>query len=1201
MATRKGQMTKTIILAGGMQDDVSEFQQADPSAAYIENGRFRKKDEIEKRLPDTALTKTGLPTTRSPLMLASPKGKSLLTIDDEGTLYTFDPLVDTQWQSKESNVIPFSAEIENSTAAEAGMGICTAGKAADASVEKFSIVAFERNIENAQDLICEVRRPSGDLYFRTTYSGGMFPKIRHSGPFRIPYVYYFDSAGGNLKYAAKSGAGLSSSTLGSSLSPYYGEHPYSKALAVTRPTDVPNGAGDLRPGYKSTSLTFFDCDFGQPTTSTGVAGSLVWLKSSTGGYGQLYIAKMPTAITTSTPQWVIAENTATGGSVPLACAYDPVNDQTGILVSQYNASTATSQLVFYLWDHASDSIVSGTPITYGGSGLSYEHWCKASLVYDDSASSSRWRFAATAAGGKPWIMSATSSLDTTITISGRINTSSSLFTVENRFSGHTLASEATFDKMTVAGSETRKLVFGLEQWTPHAVPNKTGDGNNTPDYGGNEKFSVPALIRPHTTVIVATTQQTSDYDVIATLGAGQNKADNADRSEVNSHLNGAFNLFDEEAVRIVTRNLLQPQDLAWTWTNPANGDRLVTLYAGEAAAKITKLSPATNLESHVYGETTLFASAVPTQYDGVTYGEQSVFDQPEVTYVSQGFPNTILDYKVWAYEQGIDGNATDWYTVSVVTGFADHQGHLHRSAPSSPVWVYGIQADQAFADLYVGFTLPLSAYGPQRDYFAEVYLGAGEGAPHLAAVLPFNPHVSVLTGISVHMHQNVNSAYQYPLRYSEVLYTEGNVLPSDPWPSFRDFVLTSNRMFAISAEVKGTVYYSKLLEENINPEFSAPLVLSLGRNRNLTAIGKIDDKVIVFTDDNEIFAIYDTGPDNTGANGDFVVDQLQTTVGCSDTNSLVEIPEGLMFYSDRSKEFHLLSRDLQVYNIGKPIEDTANSILRIKTALVVPDEHEIRWYVDALGQLEFGPTPTAPQNGVPARPARPRYQNIMPSTGAVVVYNYYYKKWCVFSGQDAQHSALYLGQPTFIDDAWQAYKAAPNAWGEEGHQLTIRSPWIRLNQLQSYGRLDEAIFLAKYLSDWRDNGNGFEAGDIRVRVRYDYEGRSADNDDNVEYDEYLFRANAGDLSGKRVEDKNIGAGVLPTEIWYGRCQFSVTPGRPKCQAVQFEITDIASTPININEPTNYVLGRGFSIAGVDLLYSPKTGVASKSQPQRTSK
>jgi hypothetical protein len=1200
MATRKGQLTKTVVLSGGMQDDVSEFQQADPSAAYIENGRFRKKDEIEKRLPDTALTTTNLPAEGSPLMLASPKGKSLLTIDSGGTLYSFDPDTDDTWQTRETTILPFSSEVDFRSAPEPGMGTIAAGEATNDSVEKFKLMAWENRDQYEEHLVVECRRPNGDLWFRERVPAGQEPKIRQSDFYNRPTLFYTTLTTDDLFWSRKSGNGLASGTVMSGL--YTGTHPFITAMVAEG--SIPNGAEDLLPGCDSDNHRFWDIDFGAPTDLTPIGGAVVFLDDST-AYGRVKIAKMNTYSSMGT-EYFLHTNSSTDVEVPLAISYNPENNDSGVLCAQYSPASKFGKLVFYRFDHDTNSIVD--TISYRSPTINNEWWTKASIRYDSSAEFSQegWRFAATVCGGDPDLMNAAFLAESTATVSGRVDDFNNTFDIEHNWFNHTLASELTFDiheYNPTGGDSRRRTVFALEQWNPHAVPNVTGNNNNSPNYT-NEFFSVPVLIRPHSTIVVST-QAGDDYKIIATIGAGQNKCDDADRNIVNCHLNGAYNILDDDAPRIVTRNVLQPMDISWKWSNPANGDRCEVLYNGEAAAKVTKLTPATTLKSRVYGETTLFASAVPTQYDGVAYGEQSVFDQPEITFVGQRAASDAdgtLDYQGWGYEQGTTGDVDDYHVFTVVVSFADHQGHLHRSAPSTPLWVYGMQENENFIDGHVGFTPPLTAYGAQRDYFVEVYVAQGEGAPHLAASKSFNAVNVSEPYIDFKMHHFANNNYKYPVRWSEVLYTEGDVLPSDPWPSFNDFVLTSNRMFAISSEVPGTVYYSKLLEENIAPEFSAALVLSLGRNRTLTAIGKIDDKVIVFTDDNEIFAIYDTGPDNTGANGDFVIDQLQTTIGCDDTDSLVEIPEGLLFYSSVSNEFHLLSRDLQVHDIGKAIEDTANSLTNIKTAIVVPDEHEVRWYVDADIQREWGEAPATPVNGIPARPPRPRYQNVLPASGPVLVYNYHYKKWCVFSGQDAQHTVLYQGQPTYITSDWDVFQADEDAWAEEQHQLTIRTPWIRVNQLQSFGRIDECVFLVKYLSDWYDNGNGFEAGDIKVRVRYDYEARSANFDNNTEYTDYLFRANNGDLGGKRTEEQDIAeGGAVPIEIWYGRCQFSVHPDRPKCQAIQFEITDELTTPISINEPTNYAIGRGFSIAGVDLLYSVKTGTGMKTSPQGPSK
>jgi len=1205
---RKGQLNKTLLLSGGMQDDVSEFLQADPSAAYIENGRFRKKDEIEKRLPDTQMSETGLPTTGSPLLLASPKGNSLITLDNEGTLYTYDEDEGTTWGSRETNVIPYTHETLFQSAPEAGMGICTAGEATNAQSSKFKIMAWEEKVNKGLvvpsgcNIVVEVRRPNGDLWFREVIEDARSPKLRVARSYQRPVLYFHNTALDRVEYRVVSGNSLAGGVFTSNdIDDMATEHPDIDGLQDNH-ASVSNRENDLRVGFCADGQGhgYWDVDFGWPSDDDPYSGVCVWLDAD---QVRVRIAKLYDYQGMSIDY--VLKIGGTTRYTPLSVAYDATNNKSAILLAEYDTVNSEGSIRIEVWDHDTNSVYSSSSRALNGLQYGEARCVSGDIVHDNTQPDGKqFRYAVTVVGNEPWIMSSARQSRTSGVIYGYYDTTVGVVT-DGGFPNHRVASEITFDKAAWSSTTPRRMIFAVEQFNPNACPNMTTQGTDTPAHT-DEFMSVPVLIRPHTTVVVSCARADVDgYKVIATLGAGQNKSINASSAETDPHLLGAYLLDDGEEPHICVRNVLQPEDISWQNSNPAEaGNKTNVLFHGEAACRVAKLTPAETLKSRVYGEATYFSSAVPCLYDGVAFGEQSVFDQPEITFINQTAEASTNEYEGWAYEKlTTPADTDDWERFQVVVGYADHLGMLHRSAPSTPLWVSGMDVDDDnFSTGVIGFSCPLSAYREQRDYFVEVYHGRGEGAMHLAGVRRWSPQTDLYDSkVFFRMHHYTSNDYFDPVRWSEVLYTEGSVLPADPWPTYKDFVITSNRMFAVGSELPGTVYYSKLFEENIAPEFSAPLVLSLGRQRNLTAIGKIDDKVIVFTDDNEVFAIYDTGPDNTGANGDFIIDQLQTTVGCSDPESLVEIPDGLCFYSDRSKEFHILSRDLQVHDIGKAIEDTANAITDIKAAIVVPDEHEIRWYVDSASQSEWGASPQTPTGGIPARPPRPRYQNVLPAN-PVLVYNYHYKKWCVFSGQDGQHVVLYKNYPTYIESDWDVFKADPDAWGEEGHSLTIRTPWIRLNQLQSFGRLDEAAFLAKYLSDWKDNGSGFESGDIQVTTRYDYEARLADYDYESEEHITTFRANQGHLGGKEKRDIDLyEGGAVPVEVWLGRCQFSVHPSRPKCQAVQFEITDVNTVAVEVNEPNDYVLGRGFAISGVDLLYSPKHGLGTKTSPQGTSK
>jgi hypothetical protein len=279
-------------------------------------------------------------------------------------------------------------------------------------------------------------------------------------------------------------------------------------------------------------------------------------------------------------------------------------------------------------------------------------------------------------------------------------------------------------------------------------------------------------------------------------------------------------------------------------------------------------------------------------------------------------------------------------------------------------------------------------------------------------------------------------------------------------------------------------------------------------------------------------------------------------------------------------------------DIGKPVEDTAATITAINTALVVPDEHEVRWYcyTDAIDEYSGRPDSDDPATSTPPAPSVPRTGNEVDTT-TTFVYNYHYKKWCVHTDPAiALESVLFENRPTFMSALFfNPYQAAdlPEYWeSDTTNKLKIRTPWVRVNQLQSFGRISELTFLGKYLSSWKDAGSGTQAGDVSVRLRYDYE----DWDGAEQYTDYRLRANRGELTSF-----HDGSGKPA-----GRMQFSIAPGRPKCQAVQVELTEVDSEKVDITEP-DYAPGRGWVIEGMDVVYTPRLGTGSKSIGQQSSK
>ena len=139
-----------------------------------------------------------------------------------------------------------------------------------------------------------------------------------------------------------------------------------------------------------------------------------------------------------------------------------------------------------------------------------------------------------------------------------------------------------------------------------------------------------------------------------------------------------------------------------------------------------------------------------------------------------------------------------------------------------------------------------------------------------------------------------------------ILYTTGGVIEDIAAPASIASALFSNRLFLIDAEDQNLLWFSKQVIQNVPFEMSdlltlyiAPTTGAQGSTGPMTALSAMDDKLIIFKKD-AIYYINGSGPDNTGANSTFSDPVFITaTVGCSNPNSIVLLPHGIMFQSDK--------------------------------------------------------------------------------------------------------------------------------------------------------------------------------------------------------------------------------------------------------------------------------------------------------------
>ncbi len=640
----------------------------------------------------------------------------------------------------------------------------------------------------------------------------------------------------------------------------------------------------------------------------------------------------------------------------------------------------------------------------------------------------------------------------------------------------------------------------------------------------------------------------------------------------------------------------------------------------EAKTAVTRLAFNTNdVVSAGFGDGVLIGSSIPLWFDGDRLVEALPIEQPEI--VSAWFSDSALS----------TGNLTeqliatsDGRKFQVVVGYTDARGNLHRSSPSAPVWVpvtEFIAVAPTSTRVSIFFSNPVTAYeGGNKIFFAEVYMAKVDGEdPKLVASTRIE-FTAALTPdpfevrFDPYQDESVTAAAPFVRlapSQTDFVYTAGGVLPADPWPAFSDSVLTSNRFWVISAEERGTLFFSKRFEEFVAPEFSASLVISLGDERTLTAIGRLDDKIVVFEAD-QIHIVYGDGPSNTGGGTDFAIHHVTSDVGCIDRKSVVETPRGLVFLSNRG--FHLLDRSLRVTYIGGPVEDMAAHVV-VDSAQIVPYEGEIRIIVRQdpafAAPLELGPTADVDYlaDGL-VRPPNPKFSNTLPADPCLV-WNYEKNAWSVFGNHQGNAATIYQNRYTRVLTLWDVWQESLDRWDDPvgTNRLRIISPWIKISQMQDFGQLWKVTFLGRYLSAYRnllDPVSGLpevEAGDIRVSLGYDYEAPQTTVQQPLPFNltTKVFRSNIELQLEPRNEQGSAG---VPPDARADRLQIRMKPARQKIQSVQCHVEEVATAfvseailqengdaillenlgTLGTDSSIVFTLGRGFEITAVDFEY-----------------
>lgn len=499
------------------------------------------------------------------------------------------------------------------------------------------------------------------------------------------------------------------------------------------------------------------------------------------------------------------------------------------------------------------------------------------------------------------------------------------------------------------------------------------------------------------------------------------------------------------------------------------------------------------------------------QYDGSLPVEHSFHLYPEdITVTTSGVGGLITAQQ---------------YYYQVCYEWTDAAGNLHRSAPSIPVGVVTIGATSSNT-----INIPTLRLTYKSSVRIVVYRWSTAQQNYYQITNIASPTLNNKTVDSI---AYVDTLADSAILGNTLIYTTGGVIENIAAPACNHGTMFKDRLALIDAENPNTVWYSKVTIQNVPVEFSdqftvyvSPTSGAQGSTGKLSALSAIDDKLIMFKNAASYYLV-GNGPDNTGANNDFSEPTFITsTVGTDNPDSIVFMPMGLMFQSD--KGLWALDRSLNSSYIGADVQAYNDDV--VVSALSIPATNEVRF-------------------------------NLL--NGVILVYDYFYQQWGTYNGNIQSVSAcLWTGYHTLLNQFGQIRRQTPNVYldGASPVLQKFTTSWFKLTGLQGFQRAQSMVLLAKYLTPHK----------ITIDIAYDY-NPSPSQTTVISPENY---------SAPYGSDSVYGASSPyggPSDVEQERIFFD----RQKCQSIQLTVTE------SYDPTLGAMAGAGFVMSGINLVIAGK--------------
>lgn len=603
-----------------------------------------------------------------------------------------------------------------------------------------------------------------------------------------------------------------------------------------------------------------------------------------------------------------------------------------------------------------------------------------------------------------------------------------------------------------------------------------------------------------------------------------------DTSEIGSdlHLSGGYLTMYDGQIPVEHNFFLWPDNIEATWTANSVVTPTGTFSSG---SKSVVVSSATGIFVGMSITDTSNATYIPAN-TFVTAISGTILTITNATTHAAAGDNLSIQGNIHAQpDSATNANA---YFYQVTYEWTDNQGNAFRSAPSIPIAVTTTGAGSSGTIALTGPNLRLTAKVISSIKIV-IYRWSVAQQIYYQTTSIISP---LLNNTTTDSWTFVDTLPDSSILGNNIIYTNGGVVEDVNAPATNIMTLFDNRLWLVDAEDANLLWYSKEVIENTPVEMSdlftlyiAPTTAAQGPTGPISAASPMDDKLCLFKR-NSILYINGTGPDNTGQNSQYSQPIFITsTVGCTNQQSIVFIPNGLMFQSD--KGIWLLGRDLNTSYIGAPVDRYKDDI--VKSAQTIPGTNQVRFIL---------------------------------SSGVTLMYDYYYDQWGVFTGVPAISSCIYNQLQTFINSNGSVYQENPGSYLDGANPVLmsfITGP-LRLGDLQNFQRTYFYYLLGDYVTPHK----------LYVSNYYDY---STSPSDVRLISPTNFSPNYGGSSPYGQQNPYGGPGNA--EDW------RIFANR-RCMALSIGVQEIYDPSFGI------AAGAGLTLSGINLVVGMKAPFKSQS-------